>query len=158
MVRKTPQAAPGIRDRCSEAFPAPASSPAGQSTRALPRGVLEEERQKRAQICRKGKGGRSWPLPPWCLREASFFSGACAKMKPLPQGLLPTASQGPGGLHGPRVWLCTLCLPELGLHRLGLCTGTHMCMAYPQGHSLPGALPYSSHSLKHLRTKECQKK
>lgn len=87
-----------------------------QSTYALPRGVPEEQRQRRAQFCRKGEGGTSWSSPPWCLCEASFLSGACTKMQPLPQRPLPSAScdqvgavaQGCGsGLSASPRWGCT---------------------------------------------------
>lgn len=119
-----------------------------QSTYALPRGVPEEQRQRRAQFCRKGEGGTSWSSPPWCLCEASFLSGACTKMQPLPQRPLPSASCDQVGA------VALGCLPP----RAGVVRGYARVHGISTAHPLPGAVPHSSHYLKNLRTKERQKK
>lgn len=146
MVRKTPQAAPGIQDRGSESSPAPASSPAGPECSCPPQSRPRRRDSEDSPDLQKGnlsagrqEGSGSWPLPLWCLREASVLSGVCAKM-----WLLSTARRAPW----PRgVALCSLypCAwpPQAGaIHRYAHAAPTR-----------PRSFPF----LNNLRTKECQK-
>lgn len=122
-----------------------------QSTYALPRGVPEEQRQRRAQFCRKGEGGTSWSSPGAYVRPLSsvghaprcslFLRGRCP---------LPPATRWAPWPKG----VALGCLPP----RAGVVRGYARVHGISTAHPLPGAVPHSSHYLKNLRTKERQKK
>lgn len=135
MVRKTPQAMPGIQDRGSESSPAPASSPAGPECSCPPQSRPRRRDSEDSPDLQKGdlsagrqEGSGSWPLPPGAYGRLLSSVGCVPRC-----GCCPL----PGRLHGPGVWLCALYIPALGLHGLGLYTGMHMHMVHPQGHALP---------------------